>query len=109
MEADTKAPGLSRDKTRIHTGRNSGYAAIGLAYNLGATRILLIGFDMMIQGTKRHWFGDHPGKMNAASNYMDFREAFGTIKPAEYGIEIWNCSRQTALEHFPIYNLDEIE
>jgi hypothetical protein len=106
--ADTTAGGLSRDKEKVHTGSNSGYAAIGLAYHLGATRILLLGYDMMVNGNQKHWFGDHPGKLNVGSNYQSFINRFRTIKPEDYGIEIWNVSRRTALNCFPIYDLDEV-
>lgn len=37
---------LSRDRTQVAIGGNSGYGAINLAYLLGATLIHLIGFDM---------------------------------------------------------------
>jgi len=108
LTADTQATGLSKDKTKVHTGKNSGFAAVGLAYNLGADRIILLGYDMMMDGDRRHWFGNHPDKLNVASNYNDFARMFGTINPAEYGIEIWNVSRVTALKNFPIYNLDDL-
>ena len=106
--ADTGADGLSRDKTKVHTGSNSGYAAIGLAYHLGATRILLLGYDMMMDGDRRHFFGDHPEGLNVASNYNNFINRFKTINPADYGIEIWNVTRRTAMTCFPIYSLDDL-
>ena len=102
-----EAPGLSRKQGVIHRGDNSGYQAINLAYLLGAERIILLGFDQMKTGDKRHWFGDHPGHMNVDSNYPACIRHFGTIKPEEYGIEIWNCSRRTALNCFPKHDLDE--
>jgi len=108
FEADTGAHGLSRDPKKIHTGMNSGYAAVNLAYHLGATRILLLGYDMQLDGDKRHWFGAHPAGMEVDSNYSNFMRQFGTIKPAEYGIEVWNCTRRTAMKCFPIYDLDEV-
>ena len=36
--------GLSEDKSKIHTG-NSAYGALGLAYHLGYTKVLLVGVD----------------------------------------------------------------
>lgn len=99
--------GLSTDQGVIHRGKNSGYQAVNLAYLLGATRIILLGFDMCLDGDKRHWFGEHPNGLNMASNYHHFAECFATIKPEEYGIEIMNCSRRTALTCFPCYDLDE--
>ena len=100
-------PGLSKKQGVLHRGGNSGYQALNLAYLLGAERIILLGFDMMIDRDRRHWFGDHPGILNRASSYHNFARNFETIKPADYGLEIWNCSRRTALRCFPQYDLDE--
>lgn len=99
--------GLSRQQGVAHLGSNSGYQALNLAYLLGAERIILLGFDMMVDGDKRHWFGDHPGILNRASDYAGFAARFDSIVPAQYGIEIWNCSRRTALKAFPKHDLDE--
>ncbi len=101
-------PGLSTEQGTIYRGGNSGYQAVNLAYLLGARRILLLGFDMCIEGKKRHWFGDHPGKLNMASNYKNFARAFESIVPAKYGIEILNLSRRTALDCFPRHNLEDL-
>lgn len=109
FEADTGAHGLSRDPKKIHTGMNSGFAAVNLAYHLGATRILLLGYDMQLDGDKRHWFGAHPAGMEVDSNYPDFINAFKTTLPVEqYGIEVWNCTRKTALHCYPCHDLDEV-
>lgn len=108
LKADTGAGGLSKDPAKIHTGRNSGYAAIGLAYHLGAERILLLGYDMQKRGAQRHWFGAHPEGLEVNSCYPDFISKFRTILPEKYGIEIWNLTRDTALDCFPRYDLDEV-
>jgi len=107
LTGNTDGKGLSRDKTKVHTGKNSGYAALNLAYHLGAERIILIGYDMQ-KGACRHWFGSHPEPMEVESCYPDFIRKFETIIPADYGIEIWNCTRSTALACFPIYDFDEV-
>lgn len=101
-------PGLSTTQGIIHRGSNSGYQAVNLALLLGAKRIILVGFDMMKSGGKSHFFGDHPEPMNAASPYPSFVAKFGTIRPEDYGIEIWNCSRRTALTCFPVYDIGDI-
>jgi len=98
--------GLSKTPGVIHRGGNSGLQALNLAYLMGAERIILLGYDMMRSEDKSHWFGDHPQCMNAASPYPSFVNAFRTIKPADYGIEIWNCSRRTALDCFDKHDLD---
>jgi len=101
-------PGLSRDKTLVHGGGNSGYQAINLAYHLGARCIILLGFDMQSHSGKTHWFGDHPKIFKADTNYSRFLDAFRTIQPDQYGLQIINCSRKTALQAFTVCNLDEL-
>jgi len=107
-------PGFSTDPNILHRGLNSGFQACNLAFHLlgkkqnGAQcrgRIILLGFDMMVHGGKRHWFGAHPQGMEMHSNYQNFAQQFGTIDQDQ--VEIWNCSRRTALTHFPIVSLDD--
>jgi hypothetical protein len=107
MACHIRQKGLSRDSSIVHSGGNSGYQAINLAYHLGATRIILIGFDMSWHSGKAHWFGDHPeGFSNAKPD--KYIAAFRTIKPEDYGIEILNCSRVTALDAFPRHHLRDV-
>lgn len=99
--------GFCTQENKIHTGSNSGYAACNVALHLGFERIILLGFDMSMDGDKRHFFGDHPGRLNVESNYATFVECFNTVNPKDYGLEIWNCSRRTALHTFPLFNLED--
>ena len=108
LKAETSKGGLSTDPKVVHTGMNSGYAALNLALHLGAERVLLLGYDMKMRGDTRHFFGAHPEGMEVASNYASFIGRFKTIKPEQYGLEIWNLTRDTALDCFPRYDLDEI-
>jgi len=103
-------PGLSKKPGIIHQGRNSGYQALNLAGHLlnWDGRVILIGYDMQSRNGQRHWFGAHPSGLEVASNYGDFIQAFETIKPSEYGLEILNATRQTALQAFPVVDLDEL-
>ena len=101
-------PGLSRQQGVIHQGRNSGYQAVNLAYLLGAERIVLLGYDMKMRGDQRHWFGAHPNGLEVHSDYTSFIMAYETIKPSEYGLEIFNATRDTALHCFPVVDLDEL-
>lgn len=97
---NTGREGVELDPTGLRTGMNSGYQAIGIAVHLGATRILLLGYDM---GGNGHWFGEHPSGLRRASPFALFRQMFGTmVAPLELlGISVINCSRQTALTCFP--------
>lgn len=93
--------GLSRVPGTLRLGGLSGYQAINLAFLWGAKVILLLGYDMQLTNGQRHWFGDHRDNLPNTSEYGAQIKHFQTINPAEYGIEIVNCSRATALKHFP--------
>ena len=89
--------GLERDPIGLRTGYNSGYQSINLAVHFGATKILLLGFDM--QG--RHYFGEHPNRrvppfelcLNAFTTLIDpLREA---------GVSVLNCTPGSAITCFP--------
>lgn len=99
--------GLSLDHNIIHQGSNSGYQAINLAYHMGAKRVLLLGYDMQKTGGKAHWFGDHPDK--CGSDYGLYASKFTSLAKhaVELGLEIVNCSRNTALNCFSIKKIDE--
>lgn len=102
--------GLSRTPGVIHQGGNSGYQAIDLMVQMGCTRILLLGFDMQKTGGKAHWFGNHPGNLHKASPFKDFIKNFErmAVDAAGLGIEIINCSRETALTCFPRARLKDV-
>lgn len=95
--------GLELDPSAgLKNGRNSGYAAINLAVQLGATRIRLLGYDMSLgRGGKAHWFGSHPA--GGSPQLTKFRLYFPTIaEPLKAsGVEVLNCSRRSALTCFP--------
>ena len=106
-------PGLSFDRSVIHQGSNSGYQAINLAVHFGAARIILLGYDMQNgpEGQTHH-HGDHPKGMNSPCPglYADWIEKFGTMEPdlKRAGIEVVNCSLDSALDCFPKARLEEV-
>lgn len=94
--------GLGRDC--IHWGGNSGYQAINLAYLWGVKRIVLLGFDMQCTGGVSHWFGDHPpGKgFHNPTVFNSWINHFKVLARdlSDQGIDVFNATRQTALECF---------
>lgn len=102
--------GLSLDPSGVTTGGNSGMQAIGAAVHLGASRIVLLGYDMQTAGKKTHWFGKHPPALERLSPYDSFMSAFATmVQPLKKaGIEVINCSRSTSLAAFPCRPLEEV-
>jgi hypothetical protein len=80
---------------------NSGYRAMGVARDFGATRILLLGFDM--HGS--HYFGTHPAPLkNTAPG--GFRRHIAQFRLWRGGCEVVNCTPNSALTQFPFSSLE---
>ena len=97
--------------THLVSGGNSGYQAVHLAVHLGATRIVLLGFDMKDgRNRRRHWFGSHPGKLDSRGNFTGWLRAFekfaGVLK--RMNIDVVNCTADTALRSFRRAPLSEV-
>ena len=93
--------GLSLDPQVINEGCNGGYQAINLALHLGAKKILLIGYDMQLGSSgQTHWFGDHPDGMPPPVDM--FAQMYPSLADhaQRIGLEIINCSIETALTCF---------
>lgn len=104
--------GLCEKPNGVMTGANSGYQCINLAVHLGFTRLLLLGFDMKgrLEGrnVRTHWFGEHPGG-TSPTVYSQMLEHFPTlIAPLKArGVEVINCTPDSALRCFPMRRLEE--
>ena len=110
-EGESKA-GLG--KIKLHFGSNSGYQAINLAYLLGASKIILIGYDMQRDGEQVHFFGNHPyhkpGGGPTNSLMKDWCEKFVALARDlnNEGVEVINATRKTALTAFKQQDLESI-
>lgn len=96
-------------KRIMATGGNSGFQAMNLAYLEGASRIVLLGYDMGYDRSteKSHFFGDHPTRLQKNPVFAEWVEAF---RRASFKIDIpvINCSRRTFLDCFPVLPLEEV-
>lgn len=102
------APGLGLDL--IHTGNNSGYQAINVAFLEGATTIVLLGYDMQSAG--QHWHAPHPTPLANFSRGMPelCRPKFSPLAHdlRARGVRCINASRATALECFERIPLPDV-
>lgn len=107
----TGEEGIDWNTGSVRHAKNSGGAAINLAVHLGASRIVLLGYDMGATGGG-HFFGRHPQELRntKTENYKLFRERIATmVGPlAERGIQVVNCTRRTALTCFPRVPLEAV-
>lgn len=111
-------PGLSTQVGIVHSGNNSGYAALNLAYLFGARKIILAGYDFQRTYGRDHWHGDHPDTLGAlpahtASTFSsgnsgnldevgDWVDRMNRMSEdlAENGVSVINASIETALYCF---------
>jgi hypothetical protein len=99
---------FSTDPGVIHYGGNSGFQAINLALLFGAARIVLVGFDMRVVETKRHFFGDHPKPLRNSIDYRYFVPTFtNAARHLPAGVEILNATPESALTCFRYVPLEQ--
>ncbi len=110
--------GISDNPKMVSWNGNSGAAAISVAANAGAKRIILLGFDMKLDETKKQWwhnlYGRDPNAKRSPKKpwHMPFDRhlrGFPEIQKdaRRRGIEIWNVSPDSAIREFPKMNLSE--
>jgi hypothetical protein len=87
--------GLSEDPTKINTGGNSGYGALGLAYHKRAKNIFLVGYDMdpATDAKFERW----------ASLFCTTRKQF-----RKAGTLVWNCNENSFIDAFPKIALEGV-
>lgn len=104
--------GLETDPTGLKSGNNSGYAAINLAFHLGAKTIYLLGYDMDNMGHYRHFHKEYIYSNHVDHNlYKDrmiphFSSLVEPLK--ERGVEVINANMNSKLECFtkiPLHRL----
>lgn len=90
---------------KLIAGRNSGHQAMNVAIRAGAKRILLLGFDA--QG--KHFHGGHGVPISDAffrSMIQSFSFAEHALK--DMGVEVLNCSPESAIESFPKVEIETV-
>lgn len=88
-------------------GGHSGFQAINLAVQFGAKRLLLVGFDMKING-QAHWHKDYRGVAKPdVARIETWRAALDACAPqfTALGVEVINCTKDSALRMYPIMSL----
>lgn len=97
---------FSTDPAVIAYGSNSGFQAVNLALLKGATRVVLVGFDMRRVNGRAHFFGEHPAPLISKEDYGDFVAPF-RIAARSCRVPIVNATPGSALNCFPMVDLDD--
>jgi hypothetical protein len=98
---------------KIGGGGNSGFQALNLVAQLGAARVVLIGFDMSDRTGRAHWYGRNgwTGANNPdESAFRRWRPALDAAAPvlATRGVEVVNASPDSALKAFRKTTLSDV-
>lgn len=100
--------GESTRANTIKMGGNSGFQALALALHFGASRVVLLGYDMQLGASgATHWHGDHKRLGNPLKDRMpkwcrDFAEI-----PFSTRQRVVNASRVSALKCFKRAGLND--
>lgn len=87
------------EQLSLTMGSNSGLLGMEVAVMLGATSIILLGFDM--HGT--HYFGPHPSPMRNTTEhrFSAFKQQFAGFKK----VPVYNCTPGSHLTCFPMLSI----
>jgi hypothetical protein len=113
-----KGFGITENPYKVSWNLNSGGAAISLACNLGAKRIILLGFDMNIENGYQHFHNAYKRGVIKPEDHKRKRglpfdrhlKGFPTIKADadRLGVEILNTSLNSSIECFKKVDIKEL-
>lgn len=104
----TGSEGFDPDVNSVR-GNNSGAHAINFSINLGARRVVLLGFDMSYSGTKSH-FHNHHSRPTPASVYPElFIPSIESMAEAikHLPVEVINANKNSKLKCFKFGNIED--
>lgn len=103
-----RSPWLSRDPRWTCRGRSAGHTAINLAAQLGARRVVLLGYDCRTVEGRSHFHDEYSEPETVYRD--DFLPAWQgwAVKTANIGLEVVNATEGSALDEFPRRSLKEL-
>lgn len=94
----------------IGWGSNSGFQGFNCVVQFGCRTIILVGFDMTVDGGL-HWHGPHPAGLKNPNgrNIHRWRRAMDNAAPVVrlLGIKVINCSPVSKLTAYPKMTLEQ--
>lgn len=116
LKDTARSKGISQRPNSVSWNANSGSAAISIAAHMGATKIILVGFDMKLDvGFKQHWHSEY-GAMNrkgATPKSLPFNRHLSGFPhiardALRMGITIINACPDSAIACFPRMSVKDI-
>lgn len=99
----------ARRNLRFKSFGNAGANAIAWAIALGASEVVMLGYDCALTGGQAHHHGDHPVPLRNCDTLPRWPAQFARL--AEWadrrGARVVNASRSSALDCFPRVSLED--
>jgi len=107
--------GIDKRPDYLRWNHNTGMSAINIAYHLGATKIVLLGFDMRTIKGMKNYHNDHKEMPESEKNMkkrfeLHMNGVLAISRDAKkYGVEIYNATPGSAIPErfFPIIPPEE--
>lgn len=87
-------------------GGHGGYQCLQLAMSLGATRILLLGYDCQPRGDQTNYFGRKPAHLHKDSPYKAWVQCYDKLVLKE-GVKVINCTPGSAIKAYSFADIRE--
>lgn len=108
IEVPANSDDIRQQFGTVGAGGNSGFQALNLAVQVGATGIALVGIDCVGE----HWHGRHlpPCTNPDESNFIRWRKAFDGAQPtlAAMGVDVVNCSPISTIKAYPKMTIEQM-
>lgn len=98
--------GLGSDS--IKYGRTSGHLALSLAITMGASHVVLLGFDCRVVDGRSHWNDKAPqvSEIVYKSDFLRYWNGWGELAQMA-GVRVTNATPGSAIKEFPFKSLSE--
>lgn len=97
---------MSRDPEQVVSGGHSGFQALGLALALGASKVILLGYDC--GGPKRNAHMNRPDHFKRDVNMAQWITVYNRVPKEWPGVPVYNCSPISRITAFPKVPLEDV-
>jgi len=99
---------MPRVPGKVVHGNHSGFQALGLALSLGASRVLLLGYDCGVTHNRRYAHKNREKQFCRESPYGKWPEPYNQVPVCFPNVEVINCAMESNLQVFPKRELREV-
>lgn len=88
-------------------GEHSGFQALQLAISIGATKVVLVGYDCKPKGQLTNYFGTKCASLHRHSDYKNWPLHYDRLAIPD-GVEVLNATTDSAITAYPKVELESV-